>query len=184
MDRWPDRVRSPGRDPGETIPVPTPATSPSPAEFLGATPEEESADITSGVRILIVDDHHDSADSLSKVLRLLGYRVEIAYDGPGALEAASESPPDVAIVDIGLPRVDGNELARRIRAQPWGGRVLLVALTGWTGDDHRQRSMEAGFDHHFIKPVELDALMSAMGGLVAGSPAGPGCCRAGGGRPS
>jgi CheY-like chemotaxis protein len=119
-----------------------------------------------GRHILVVDDHRDSADSLAAVLVLIGYRVTTAYDGPGALEAAIASRPDVAVLDLGMPGMDGHELGRRLRALPRGGDVVLIALTGWVGEEYRRLSREAGFDHFLVKPVSLDALVDAIGSVA------------------
>jgi CheY-like chemotaxis protein len=113
-----------------------------------------------------VDDHRDSADSLSRMLGLHGHRVTTAYDGPGALVAATESWPDVAVLDLGMPGMDGHELARRLRAQPRGEEVVLIALTGWEGEEYRRLSGEAGFDRFLVKPVSLDALIAAVEGVA------------------
>ncbi len=120
-----------------------------------------------GLRILVVDDHHDAADSLSDVLRLIGHRARTAYDGPSALTAARQWRPHVAILDLGLPGMDGYEVARRIRGEPWAERILLIALTGWAGDDYRRRAMEAGFDRYDIKPIAIGLLIAAIGRFAA-----------------
>ena len=111
-----------------------------------------------GQRILIVDDNRDAADALASLLELEGNEAHVAHDGMSALEAAEALRPDVMMLDIGLPRLNGYEVARRIRAEPWGAGVLLLALTGWGHPDDRARSEEAGFDRHLVKPVEIAAL--------------------------
>jgi PAS domain S-box-containing protein len=113
-------------------------------------------------RILVVDDNTDSADSLAMLLHMLGHEVKTANDGASALEAAVEFRPDVAILDIGLPKVSGYDLAKQIREQPWGRDVVLVALTGWGQEQHRRRSAESGFNHHLTKPVEFDVLQQIL----------------------
>jgi CheY-like chemotaxis protein len=113
-----------------------------------------------------VDDDRDSADSFAAVLGLLGYRVEVAYGGPGAVEVATEAVPDVAVLDLGLPGMDGYELARRLRVRPRGEEVVLIAMTGWVGEPYRRRAREAGFDHFLAKPASLEALIGALGGVV------------------
>jgi len=113
-------------------------------------------------RVLVVDDNHDSADSLGLLLQLTGHEVRTAYDGPTALEAARSYRPEVAVVDLGLPRMDGCELARRLRQQPGWDAVLLVALTGYGTDEDRRRTREAGFDNHLVKPVEFEALQRLL----------------------
>jgi len=113
-------------------------------------------------RILVVDDNQDSADSLAMLLNMLGHEVKTANDGERALVTAAEFRPDVAILDIGLPKVNGYELAKQIREQPWGRDVVLVALTGWGQEQHRRRSAESGFNHHLTKPVEFDVLQQIL----------------------
>jgi PAS domain S-box-containing protein len=109
-------------------------------------------------RVLVVDDNVDAADSLALMLRLQGQDVQVAYDGPSALAQAQANPPDVAFLDLGMPKVDGYDLARSFRTHPDLKGVVLVALTGWGQPEDRQRTKEAGFDHHLVKPVEAAAL--------------------------
>jgi PAS domain S-box-containing protein len=109
-------------------------------------------------RILVVDDNRDSAESLGLLLRLLGADVSVAYSGPDALAAIESMKPAVAILDIGMPQMDGYQLARAIRAEPLLNDVILVALTGWGQDDDRALSRAAGFNHHLVKPADIDAL--------------------------
>ena len=113
-------------------------------------------------RILVVDDNQDSADSLAMLLHMLGHEVKTANDGERALSAAAEFRPDVAILDIGLPTVNGYDLAKRIRAEPWARDVVLVALTGWGQEQHRRRSAESGFNHHLTKPVDFEVLQRIL----------------------
>jgi CheY-like chemotaxis protein len=112
-------------------------------------------------RILVVDDSQDSAESLALLLELHGHEVRTAFAGPAALETASAFCPDVVLLDIGLPGMDGYEVARRLRAEHGGCR--LIALTGYGRDDDRRRSREAGFDHHLVKPVDLEELTRLLG---------------------
>jgi CheY-like chemotaxis protein len=113
-------------------------------------------------RILVVDDNHDSADSLARLLELMGHQTAIAYDGPSAIDCAKEFRPEVMLLDVGLPGLDGNEVARRIRAQSWGKDMMLIAATGWGQPEDRRRSREAGFDHHMVKPIDLNDLGKFM----------------------
>ncbi len=115
-------------------------------------------------RILLADDNRDAAESLAIILRLEGHQVELAHDGEAALRMFAEKRPDVALLDIGMPRSNGYEVARLIRAEPGGGEVMLVAITGWAQDADRTRSREAGFDHHLTKPIEPDALIELLAG--------------------
>lgn len=113
-----------------------------------------------GVALLHVDDNRDAADTLADALRALGHRVRVAYDGAQALDMATDYVPDVALLDLGLPVIDGYELAARLRAQPGWDRVRLIALTGYGLQRDRVRTTQAGFDDHLVKPVaihELDA---------------------------
>ena len=118
-------------------------------------------------RILVVDDSRDAADSLDMLLRYLGAEVQTAHDGPSALEAIGTFRPSVVLLDIGLPGMDGYEVARRARLLEPGANFKLVALTGWGQEEDRRRSREAGIDHHLIKPVDpgtLEQLLSALSG--------------------
>ena len=117
------------------------------------------------LRMLIVDDNRDAADSLGMLLRTTGNEIRTAYDGLEALQVASEFRPEVVLLDIGLPKLDGHEVAQRIRREPWGTRVCLIAVTGWSDESDRARSRAAGFDHHLVKPLDtahLAQLLSAV----------------------
>jgi CheY-like chemotaxis protein len=105
---------------------------------------------------LIVDDNVDSAESLAELLALTGHDVRTAHDGPTALQEAQARRPGVVLLDIGLPRMDGYEVARRLRRLPDFHAVVLIAMTGYGQDEDRRRSREAGFDHHLVKPVGLE----------------------------
>ena len=113
-------------------------------------------------RVLVVDDNQDAADSLATLLDVLGYSVRIAYDGPDAIEAADEFQPEVALLDIGLPRLSGYDIARHVREKR-GDEVLLAAITGWGQEDDCRKAREAGFDHHFTKPADFDVLIKLIG---------------------
>jgi signal transduction histidine kinase len=116
-------------------------------------------------RILVADDNADALESLAALLSLNGHEVYRALDGSVALEAAERYQPDVALLDIGMPQLSGYDVARRIRACPWGQRLVLVALTGWGQESDRRRSQEAGFNSHLVKPVdpgELDRLLADL----------------------
>ena len=124
-----------------------------------------SAGLT-GRRILVVDDNADAAESLGMILRTLGADVHVARSGPAGLEACGKYEPEVVLLDIGMPGMDGYEVARRIRARDRQRQPALVALTGWGQEEHRQKSREAGFDHHLVKPAEIAALQALLGTLV------------------
>ena len=118
-------------------------------------------------RILVADDNSDALESLATLLELGGHEVFSAANGALALESAERNLPEVALLDIGMPKLDGYEVARRIRAQPWGRRITLVALTGWGQESDRRRSGEAGFDSHLVKPLDLDKLTALLERLPA-----------------
>ncbi len=123
---------------------------------------------TTARRILVVDDSRDSAESLAILLGLTGNKTHTAHDGLEAVEAAATFKPDVVLLDIGLPKMNGYEAARKIREQPWGKKMVLVALTGWGQDEDRQKAREAGFDGHMVKPVDRAALTKLLAELGAG----------------
>jgi CheY-like chemotaxis protein len=111
----------------------------------------------------VVDDNHDSAESLSKLLELMGYEVHVAYDGPHALMAARLFLPQMVLLDIGMPGMSGHAVARALRAEPPPlGTALLVAMTGWGHERDRERSRDAGFNAHLVKPVELSDLLPLL----------------------
>jgi PAS domain S-box-containing protein len=116
-------------------------------------------------RVLIAEDHKDSAASLARLLELLGNTVRIARDGEEAVALAHEFRPEVLLLDIGMPKLNGYDACRRIRGEPWARDALIVALTGWGQESDRRRSRDAGFDHHLVKPVEIDALEAVLGAL-------------------
>jgi PAS domain S-box-containing protein len=120
-------------------------------------------------RILVVDDNHDSAISLGMMLSLMGNETRIAHDGQEGLEAATAFRPDLLLLDIGLPKLNGYEVCRRIREQPWSKGMVIVALTGWGQEEDIRRSDEAGFNHHLVKPVDPAALEKLLGGLESSS---------------
>jgi DNA-binding response OmpR family regulator len=107
-------------------------------------------------RILLVDDDPDSSEPLSLLLQSKGHETRVATDGAQAISVADEFKPNCVLLDLGLPRMDGYEVARRLRDRPYGSDVVLVALTGWAGRDIRSRAAEAGFDYHIVKPVNWD----------------------------
>ncbi len=123
---------------------------------------------TTPLRILIVDDNHDSADMLATLLQFAGHETFTAHDGSAAVETAARLDPDVVLLDIGLPILNGYEAARRIRDQRGRERPLLIALTGWGQEEDRRRSMEAGFDAHLVKPVDDAVLGTLLADLSAG----------------
>ena len=119
-------------------------------------------------RILVVDDNRDAADSLAMLLRTLGAEVQVAYDGLEGLKAFQAHEPAVVLLDIGMPGMDGYEVVRRLRDRSKGKHVPIVALSGWGQEDDRRRAREAGFDHHLVKPANIDALQGLLSSLPAG----------------
>jgi len=119
-------------------------------------------------RILVVDDNKDGADSLAMMLRMLGNDVSAAYDGATALQRIAADPVEVVLLDIGMPKMNGYEVAKRIRADHADRKILLIALTGWGQDDDKRQAMESGFDVHMTKPVELAALRTLLAESASG----------------
>jgi CheY-like chemotaxis protein/two-component sensor histidine kinase len=113
-------------------------------------------------RVLVVDDNRDSAESMAIMLESLGHDARCAHDGHEAIAAADEFRPDLVLLDIGMPNMNGYEACRRLRELPWANETVIVAMTGWGHEDDRRRSREAGFHHHLIKPVELESLQRLL----------------------
>ncbi|MBV9891435.1 MAG: PAS domain-containing protein [Rhizobacter sp.] len=134
----------------------------------GEPAPEAAASAGDGSHILIADDNRDSADSMAMMLELLGYRTTVVYDGDEALQSAATLRPPIAILDIGMPRINGNEVAQRLRAEPWGERMVLIALSGWGRDDDRRKTAASGFDHHLVKPLDLNELATLLAPLRGG----------------
>lgn len=109
-------------------------------------------------QILVVDDNQDAADSLAMLLEYLGRKVKVAHSGPAALDMLREFRPEVILMDIGMPGMDGLEVARRIREQPSFASATLIALSGWGQEEDKRRASESGFNHHLTKPVDLPTL--------------------------
>jgi CheY-like chemotaxis protein len=125
--------------------------------------------------VLVVDDNRDAAELLAEALEMEGYQTRVAFDGPSALRVAAEFRPELAFLDIGLPVMDGYDLARRLRALEQGP-LVLVAVTGYGQPSDRARSVEAGFDEHLVKPITIDSALAIADGswkdAAAGSSAG------------
>jgi CheY-like chemotaxis protein len=121
----------------------------------------------SALRVLLADDNVDFAESLAVVLRNEGHEVRVAHDGNAALQLAREAMPEVGLFDIGMPGLDGYQLAAALRREPGGADCLLVAITGWGQEADRQRAREAGFDEHLVKPVDVDQLLAMLARTVA-----------------
>ncbi|CAN5130979.1 hypothetical protein BH24PSE2_BH24PSE2_22620 [soil metagenome] len=158
-----------GRGSEFTVRLPMVSQPTAPAGEIDNGREKEQA---AAHRILVVDDNQDAADSLAELLRFTGSDVHTFYDGVEALKGAETLRPDVALLDIGMPHLDGCEAARRLRRKPWGKHILLVAVTGWGQIEDRRRTREAGFDAHFVKPIDFCALMELLGKRSPGAIAG------------
>jgi len=124
-------------------------------------------------RVLIVDDSEDGAESMAMLLQVAGHDTYKAHDGYSAIAAAERLRPDAVLLDIGLPGLNGYEVCSRIRREPWGKQMVLVALTGWGQEEDRQQSSEAGFDAHMVKPVDHDALLEFLAALPSSADVSP-----------
>lgn len=136
----------------------------------GADRGQTAARLAVQHRILVVDDNRDSADSLGMLLQVLGADVQVVYGGASALAALDSYRPSVVFLDIGMPEMDGYQVASRMRQLPPGRSTTLIALTGWGQKDDLRRSREAGFDCHLVKPVDAGALEALLGSLQAPGP--------------
>jgi len=159
------RAQSDGPGRGSEFTVRLPLLASFPGE---PRPEDEAAPEAGRFRILVVDDNRDSAASLALMLRIAGHETREAHDGVAAVSAAAEFRPQVVLLDIGLPRMNGYEACRAIRREPWGRDMVLIALTGWGQEQDRLDAQEAGFNLHLVKPVDPAALMKVLDGLVLG----------------
>jgi CheY-like chemotaxis protein len=122
-------------------------------------PNSDTATTASaGKSVLVVDDNRDAADSLQLLFEVYGYRAVCEYDGQSALAAVRAAIPDIVIMDLGMPGLDGYQTARQMREIPGGERIVLIALTGWGHDTAREQTQAAGFDHHIVKPVNFESL--------------------------
>jgi PAS domain S-box-containing protein len=159
---------SPGLGQGSTFEVALPLMEGTarPPAAAGGTAVADGADAAGGarrpLRVLVVDDNVDAAATLGMLLEACGYLVDVEHESHRALERARQQRPGVALLDIGLPDMDGNELARRLRADPQTGAIVLVAVTGYGQEQDRRAAFEAGFDHHLVKPVDMDELAALL----------------------
>ncbi len=151
------RSEGPGKGSEFFVRVPLTAERPAPE-----TPPRGQYAESGALRILVVDDNRDAADSLAMLLEMHGHTGLVAYEGATALDKAEKLRPHVALVDIGMPTMDGFEVARRISTAPWGKATTLVAITGWGAQSDRAKSKEAGFAYHLTKPVDYDTLASLL----------------------
>ena len=133
-------------------------------------PTSDTQTLTATKRILVVDDNPDTVMSLAILLEQSGNEVQTAHDGLEAVAAAETFRPDIVLLDLGLPKLNGYETARRIREKPWGKTMLLVAMTGWGQPEARRKSAEAGFNEHLVKPVDQVDLMKLLVRTGSGTP--------------
>jgi signal transduction histidine kinase/DNA-binding response OmpR family regulator len=153
------------------IRLPAAAAAVSAEPVAGAANDGRRLPVPTGRRILVVDDNADAARLLADALEVVGHETRVAFDGPGALEVAAEFQPDVALLDLGLPLMDGYELAGQIASAAFGGhRPILVAVTGYGQVSDRERTLAAGFDAHVVKPVDMPHLLSLLDQLLASAP--------------
>ncbi|HEX4023649.1 MAG TPA: response regulator [Steroidobacteraceae bacterium] len=167
-------ARSEGSGKGSEFIVRLPRLSHAAAESLARPVRPAAAESLSGIQrcILIADDNRDALESLAQLLQLAGHQVHQACDGLQALAVADEVRPELMLLDIGMPGLDGYEVARRVRAQEWGRSTVLVAVTGWGQDSDRRRSREAGFDSHWVKPLDAHKLAVLLDSLPVAAAAG------------
>ena len=163
---------SPGAGQGSTFTVRLPVASSIPVS--PRDPGREHAIPGTGVqrRLLIADDLEDNAESLATLFRMMGHEAWTAHDGEAAFRTAASHRPEIILLDLGMPKVDGYEACRRIRGQPWGSRVMIIALTGWGQEEDRRRTHQAGFDAHLVKPVDPAALMRLVNAHFQTTPNG------------
>ncbi|HTN83934.1 MAG TPA: GAF domain-containing protein [Sorangium sp.] len=165
----------PGQGSTFTVRLPLAAVALAAAEGPASRPRSSgpaTRDATAALRVLVVDDNVDGAESLALLLRMSGHRTRAVHTGPEALTAARELGADVVFLDIGLPGMDGYEVARRLRADPGFAGLVLVALTGWGTEDDRRRAREAGFDHHLTKPVDAADVRRLVARVAQGAATG------------
>jgi PAS domain S-box-containing protein len=156
------RAMSEGEGKGAEFVVRLPILAAGPAPAAQPAPSRPPS---AGRRILVVDDNLDSAESLAMLLHITGHETVTAHDGAAALEAARRHRPEVVLLDIGLPTLNGYEVCRRLREESWGKGMVVIALTGWGQDEDRRKSREAGFDGHLVKPVNYAALVALLDSL-------------------
>jgi CheY-like chemotaxis protein len=153
----------PGR--GSEFVVHLPAV-PSPVPQTVMPPEDSAGPAAQSLRVLLVDDVADTRIVFGRLLEILGHQVRTADDGPSALEAALEFRPDVVLLDLGLPGMNGYEVAKRMRQQLALQNAVLAAVTGYGQQIDRQRSQQMGFDHHLVKPIDVDALQQLLAAIA------------------
>jgi CheY-like chemotaxis protein len=158
-------VTSAGRDQGSEFAVRLPAPADAHPAPAGADTPYRPDVSAAGLRVLVVDDNRDVADTTATILRLSGCDTHVAYDGHAGLEAVTRLQPDAVLLDIGLPGLDGYQVAERLRAQPMHRRTLVVAVSGYGQEEDRARSKAAGFDYHVVKPIDPAVITGLLGSL-------------------
>ncbi len=151
-------ARSPGIGKGSEFIVRLPLAGGSQFHPASTTTTDDASIKSKGLRVVVADDNRDNADCCSMLLEMAGHEVRIAYTGTEALRIAGEFGPRVMLLDIGMPEMNGHEVARRVRATEWGKSIVLVAVTGWGKSEDKREAEAAGFDHHFLKPVDFEVL--------------------------
>jgi two-component system CheB/CheR fusion protein len=169
-------ARSSGPGQGSEFIIHLPARAPVFGETAAPRPVPPTGAST-GLRVLVVEDNRDAAETLAMVVELWGHEVRVTYDAMAALDAVEEWHPHVVLSDIGLPGMDGYELARRLRSRPGLGGAVLVALSGYGRDEDKRAALAAGFDHHVLKPPDLDTLSGLLGRVASSPGARPGASR-------
>ena len=164
------RSEGPGQGSEFRVHLPLALDQSMPARAKGAGVSAAAA--ASALRILVADDSEDAAHTLATLLEISGYELHIAHDGEQALAVAESCRPDVVLLDIGMPKMNGYEVCRRFRECDWGRHMTVIALTGWGQDQDRRRTAEAGFNHHLVKPADPAALLRMLAQLESQSSAG------------
>jgi CheY-like chemotaxis protein len=158
---------SPGLDKGSRFTVRLPRAAATAATTTGQTTSAMGLGTSAPLRIMVVDDNVDAASLMSMLLEATGHQIEVQHDARTALERSAADPPQVFLLDIGLPEIDGIELARRLRAQPGTADAVLIAITGYGQAEDRARTAAAGFSHHLTKPVDIDELYAILAGTAS-----------------
>ena len=160
-------VASPGENAGSTFTLALPASPRAPVSIVPLQPREETVGVTNGLRIVIIEDNEDVAESLKDLLEDTGHTVWAALSGTDGINLVQQVRPNVVLCDLGLPHMGGVEICRRIRALPLADPPLMVAITGWGREEDHRRTREAGFDHHLVKPVAVDSLDKVLRTVTA-----------------
>ena len=153
-------VHSSGHNQGSEFRVTLPVLTNGEPKTKNSTDISADAASHEKLNVLLVDDNQAAAEMLRMVVGMLGHHVNLAFDGKQAIEAAEKFRPDIILMDIGMPVMNGNEAARHIRQQSWGKDMTLIALTGWGQEEDRRRTREAGFDKHLVKPADPTELQN------------------------